>query len=174
MTLNETVLAEIDRRFTADADREAVRSLLGACESEEVSIAILRLCRGKLARVEKLVADARRDYRDVLAWASRPTRTYIIGLLRKGPLWDPSDENGRTHLDHGCLRKWRDAGQCLVGGWFTDFDDPRAMYIFTVDTKEEAMALVEEDPSIQSGKLVFEFHPWLAPDGMKFLRPDEL
>ena len=173
MLLSDKVLGEIDQRFPAE-DREAVRAMLAACRSEEVCIAILRLCRGKISRIETLIEAARRDYRDVLAWAQQPTRTYIVGLLHKGPLWGPEDENGRTHLEHASLRKWRDAGQCLVGGWFMDFGDPRGMYIFTVDSVEEARSLVQEDPAIQSEKLVFEFHPWLAPDGLKFASPDEL
>ena len=147
---------------------------LAQCQSEQICIAILRLCRGKIARVEKLIEDARLDYRDVLAWAQQPTRRYYVGLLRKGPAWTPQDENGRTHLDAKLLREWKQSSLLPAGGWFTDFGDPRGMYIFTTDTLEEAVALVQADPAIQSGKLVFEFHPWLAPDGLKFAKSDEL
>ncbi len=173
MQLTETILSQIDKRFT-EPEREAVRALLSTCQSERVCLSILRLSRGKVKRVEDLVEAARRDYRDVIAWASKPTRRYIVGLLRKGPRWAPEDENGRTHLAAANLRQWKEAGAILVGGWFMDFGDPRGLYIFTVDSVEEAQALVESDAALQAGKLVFEFHPWLAPDGLKIAAPEEL
>jgi hypothetical protein len=171
--LTETIHAQIDKRF-AETDREAVRMLLSTCKSEAVCIAVLRLSRGKLKRVEDMVEAAKRDFRDVIAWASQPTRTYVVGLLRKGPQWSAEDENGRTHLDHGHIKRWKALGAIVVGGWFVDFGDPRGLYIFTVDSVEEARALVVSDPALAAGKLVFEFHPWLAPDGLKIASPDEL
>lgn len=173
MELSERINAEIDKRF-AEADREAVRNLLSRISGERLHLSVLRLSRGKLARVESLVKDAKHDYRDVIAAAMQPTRAYIVGLLRKGPNWTPADENGRTHLKVDLLREWKKTGAIFVGGWFVDFGDPRGLYIFTVDSIEEAQALVAADPAIENGKLAFEFHPWLAPDGMKIASPDEL
>ncbi|HEY7066130.1 MAG TPA: hypothetical protein VII06_31955 [Chloroflexota bacterium] len=53
-----------------------VRAALAAYEPgasaagrERVQLAVLLLCGGELAEVRRLVADANRDYRDVLAWA---------------------------------------------------------------------------------------------------------
>jgi hypothetical protein len=54
------------------------------------------------------------------------------------------------------------------------FGDSQGMYVFAVDSVEEAEGLVAEDPAVQSGKLAFEFQPWLAPAGLKFASPDEL
>ncbi|MDP8989216.1 MAG: hypothetical protein M3N41_03950, partial [Acidobacteriota bacterium] len=62
----------------------------------------------------------------------------------------------------------------IVGGWFMDLGDHRGLYIFTVDSIEEAQALVQSDEAVRSGILRFEFHPWLAPDGIKIASPDEL
>ncbi len=162
MQLSETILSEIDRRF-AEPDRAAVAALLSTCQTEAVLLPILRLCRGQVKRVEDLVQAAKRDYRDVISWASQPTRRYIVGLLRKGPNWSAADEGGRTHLAAAELRRWKEAGLILVGGWFMDLGDTRGMYIFLVDTVEEAQALVQADPGVAAGKLVFEFHPWLTP-----------
>jgi uncharacterized protein YciI len=171
--LSQTIDAEIEKRFT-EPDRESVRTLLSDCEGDRLCLAILRLSRSKVARVEELVGAAKRDYRDVLAWASKPTRRYVVGLLRKGPNWEPRDENGRTHLNGKLLRTWKEQGAILVGGWFMDLGDHRGLYIFNVDSIEEAQALVQSDEAIQSGKLVFDFHPWLAPAGLKIASPDEL
>jgi hypothetical protein len=173
MALSETIEAEIEKRFS-ESDREAVRGLLSECRDDRVRLSILRLSRGNVQRVGNLVEAAKRDYRDVIAWASQPTRTYLVGLLRKGPQWSPEDENGRTHLSLEALRSWKNQGAIVVGGWFMDFGDPRGLYIFTVDSIDEAQALVQSDEAIQSGKLMFEFHPWLAPDGLKIASPDEL
>src|SRR3954454_3447756 len=109
MELSAEIQGQIDRRF-AEPDRDSVRTLLSSCRSEQICVAILRLSRGQVKRVEDLVEAARRDYRDVLAWAAQPTRTYIVGLLRKGPEWSAVDENGRTHLDRMVLRSWKDQG----------------------------------------------------------------
>jgi hypothetical protein len=173
MQLSGEVRAQLEKRF-AEPDRPMVGALLETCRNEAVIIAVLRLSRGKVARVQALVESAARDYRDVLAAASQPTRTYVVGLLRKGPAWSEKDEGGRTHLDPRQLQAWKHQGAVLVGGWFMDLTDPRGLYIFTVDSVAEAEALVQSDPAVQSGKLVFEFHPWLAPDGLRIASPDEL
>jgi hypothetical protein len=55
-------MATLDRYGTALHEREAVR----------VRVAALKLCKGKLADLEKLIGYAKRDYRDVLAWAEYP------------------------------------------------------------------------------------------------------
>ena len=173
MDLTETVQTEIHWRF-AEADREPVRTLLSTCRSEAVCIAILRLSRGKLAKLEDLVVAAKRDYRDVLAWASQPRWKYIVGLLRKGPNWGPEDERVSTHLSHAILQGWKKSGAILVGGWFVDFGDPRGMYIFVLDSVEEVETLVQSDPAVQSGKLAFELHPWVAPAGLRITPANEL
>ena len=37
---------------------------------------------------------------------------------------------------------------------------PVCIYVFNVETVEEAQALVETDPAIQAGSLVMELRPW--------------
>jgi hypothetical protein len=36
------------------------------------------------------------------------------------------------------------------------------MFVFRVDTLEEARALAEQDPAVQAGRLALEWHPWFA------------
>lgn len=173
MALSPKIDAEVEKRFP-ERDRADVRTLLSDCEGDNLCLAVLRLSRGEVKRVKELVEAAKRDYRDVLSWASQPTRTYIVGLLRKGRVWSPEDENGRTHLHPEAVRNWKKSGAILVGGWFMDLGDPRGLYIFTVNTSAEAQALVQSDEAIRSGKLMFEFHPWLAPLGLRVLSSEEL
>lgn len=164
MPVSEPVAARIDEVFPASADREVARELLATLESERVQLAALGICRGQLERLRALVYDARRDFRDVIAAASQPSRRYIVGVLRKGPQWSEADENGRTHLDRALIRDWKKAGAVLVGGWFMEFTDPRGLYVFTLESIEETQQLVAQDPAIRDGRLVFEFHTWLAPE----------
>ena len=55
-------VAALDRYGTVPHESEPVR----------VRVAALKLCRGQLAELENVVAHAKRDYRDVLAWAEYP------------------------------------------------------------------------------------------------------
>ncbi len=68
----------IDRLFPAD-DRVTVAGLLDQYgveayerEAVRVRIAMLKLCAGSLDKLRDLVPLAKRDYRDVLAWAEYP------------------------------------------------------------------------------------------------------
>ena len=54
--------AILDRYGSAPHEREAVR----------VRVASLKLSAGRLSELEKVIGHAKRDYRDVLAWAEYP------------------------------------------------------------------------------------------------------
>ena len=91
MQLSSKVAAAIER-FFPDAERMIVAELLGNYgnapherEAERIHLLILKISRRDVNRVRDLVEAAKRDYRDVILWASQPSRTYIIGLLRQGP-----------------------------------------------------------------------------------------
>ncbi|HEY8164824.1 MAG TPA: hypothetical protein VIF83_04645, partial [Gemmatimonadaceae bacterium] len=57
-----TALEMLDSYGAAAHEREPVR----------VRVALLKLSNGKLSELEHLIAHARQDYRDVLAWAEFP------------------------------------------------------------------------------------------------------
>jgi len=85
------------QRLFASEDREKVAELLdsyGAAAHERepirVRIAVLKLSEGKLDKLERAVAHAKRDYRDVLAWAEYPGEMTL-------PTWRmPEDEVARV------------------------------------------------------------------------------
>jgi uncharacterized protein YciI len=163
------VTAAIERHF-AEADRAAVAELLagyvGESEqgTERIHLLILRMSRRDVERVRSLLDAARRDYRDVILWEAQPTRTYIVGLLRRGPNAQPRD---KTTLKPASLKKWKNAGMIVIGGPFLDESDPKGLYLFTLDSVEVAREIVSEDPGIQAGMLAFEFHPWRTVDGLQ-------
>jgi uncharacterized protein YciI len=91
--------------------------------------------------------------------------TYQVGFLKKGPSWTPAEtpelqELQKAHLAH--IQKMGESGKLLVAGPFSDGGDLRGMFIFRVETLEEAKALAEQDPAVKTGRLVIEWHPWFA------------
>ncbi len=91
--------------------------------------------------------------------------TYQVGFLKKGPSWTPAEtpelqELQKAHLAH--IQKMGESGKLLVAGPFSDGGDLRGMFIFRVETLEEARALAEQDPAVKAGRLVIEWHSWFA------------
>jgi uncharacterized protein len=91
--------------------------------------------------------------------------TYQVAFLRKGPAWTPGDTPElqalqKAHLAN--IRKMAETGKLLIAGPFSDGGDLRGMFVFRVETLEEARALAEQDPAVKAGRLVLEWHPWFA------------
>jgi len=62
-------------------------------EPDRVRVAALKLCQGSLAKLEELINHARRDYRDILAWAEYPEEM-------RGATWRlPAPEQTRIRAD---------------------------------------------------------------------------
>ena len=53
-----------------------------------------------------------------------------------------------------------DEGTLVMAGPFFGDGDIRGIYIFNVESIEEATKLTETDPLIQSGGLIMELHLW--------------
>ena len=58
-------------------------------------------------------------------------------------------------------------GKLVLAGPFLDEGDLRGIYIFDVETVEEARALTETDPAIQAGRLIMELKPWYGTAALK-------
>ncbi len=88
--------------------------------------------------------------------------TYVIAFLKRGPNRpeDPakSDSLQKEHLKN--IERLANKGKLLLAGPFLDNGDLRGIYIFDVETIEEAKRLTETDPAIQYGSLVMELHAW--------------
>ncbi len=87
---------------------------------------------------------------------------YVIAFLKKGPNQDQSPEEvqrlQRAHMDN--IGKLAEQRKLVVAGPFLDDTELRGIYIFDVETVEEAEALTKTDPAIKAGRLVMELHPW--------------
>jgi hypothetical protein len=176
MEISPKVAAAIDKFFPAN-DRAVAAELLGQYgdaarerEAERIHLLILKLSRRDVQRIRDLVKAAKRDYRDVISWATQSTRRYVVGLLRNGPAAIPGKF---TTLQPSSIQKWKRDDSIVVGGLSPADDDLRGLYIFKIDSIEAAEAVVAADPAIQSGQLRFEFHSWLAPAGLQVGIPSD-
>ncbi len=91
--------------------------------------------------------------------------TYQVAFLKRGPNWTPGETAETKAIQEGHManiRKMGATGKLVIAGPFADDGDLRGLFIFRVDTLEEAKALAEQDPAVRAGRLVLEWHPWYA------------
>jgi uncharacterized protein len=133
------------------------------------------LAAGALALLVACGGAASRPAAPAVAPAEVTMKKYFVALLRRGPAWtaertDESRRLGEGHMAH--IRKMADAGKLILAGPF-EVDRSQAgalagIYVFEVDTLEEAQTLVAEDPAVQGGRFVSEVLPWLGPTGLTY------
>lgn len=89
-------------------------------------------------------------------------RKYVMALLKSGPNRSQDSTEAaqlqKAHLEN--ISRLAEEGKLSLAGPFLDNGELRGIYIFNVETVEEAKALTETDPAIQQGRLVMELHPW--------------
>jgi len=89
-------------------------------------------------------------------------KKYILAFLKAGPARDQDSATviqiQRAHLDN--IKKMANEGKLVLAGPFLDDWDTRGIYIFNVETLEEARELTASDPAIRAGRLIMELHPW--------------
>jgi uncharacterized protein YciI len=90
----------------------------------------------------------------------RGMRNYVLVILKTGPHRMPDgparDEMFKGHFAN--IKRLAGEGKLALAGPFGDKNDWRGMFIFAVDTPEEAEKLVATDPVIRSGEMVAEYH----------------
>lgn len=96
-------------------------------------------------------------------------RSYVIAFLRAGPSRSQDAETAaklqRAHLDN--IRRLGEEGKLVLAGPFLDDGELRGIYVFDVESVEEARALTESDPAIVAGVLVMELHPWYGSAALR-------
>ena len=88
-------------------------------------------------------------------------KNYVLAILRTGPANIPAgkerDEIFKGHFAN--IQRLADEGKLVVAGPFGDQGvDWRGMFIFNVETIEDAQKLTATDPVLKSGLMVAEFH----------------
>ncbi len=93
----------------------------------------------------------------------RGMRRYVLVVLKTGPTRMPDGE-ARTAMFAGHManigRLAKEGKLAVAGPFMTSESGWRGLFIFAVESVEEAKALTETDPVIVSGEMVAEYHPW--------------
>jgi uncharacterized protein len=89
-------------------------------------------------------------------------RKYVMAFLKRGPNRDQDSATvAQIQAGHMAnITRMAEEGTLIMAGPFLDDGAVRGIYIFAVETVEEAQALTETDPAIQAGRLEMELHPW--------------
>ena len=99
-------------------------------------------------------------------------RPYVMAFLKAGPNRDQDSATAaniqRAHLDN--IIRMAESGELVVAGPYMDDFDIKGIYVFAVETVEEAEALTATDPAIKAGRLVMEMHPWYGPAALMMLK----
>jgi uncharacterized protein len=96
------------------------------------------------------------------------TRAYL-GFLLKGAKWTPektpqTEALQKAHLAN--INRLAEMKKLVVAGPFGDDGELRGIFVFKVDSLEEAKALAATDPAVQAGRLAIDMHTWSVPEGV--------
>jgi len=89
-------------------------------------------------------------------------KKYVFAFLKRGANRDLPPEKARdlqmAHLKN--IERMAKEGKLVLAGPFMDRGDLRGIYIFNVESIEEAEQLTNTDPAIQAGSLAMELKEW--------------
>jgi uncharacterized protein len=96
----------------------------------------------------------------------RDIEPYFIGLLRKGERWNDTqgseaDSLMPRHLAY--IRRQVEAGRYLLAGPITGDGPFVGLLIISSSSAEEALAIANADPGVQTGRLAVEVHAAFLP-----------
>jgi len=121
-------------------------------------ISSLAVCQSQLPENELFEA----EYAKELGADQYGMRKYVMAFLRSGAVKSNNPEEARQlqaqHMEN--IRKLATDGKLVLAGPFMDNGEIRGIYIFDVESVEEARKLTATDPAIQAGVLEMELHPW--------------
>jgi uncharacterized protein YciI len=108
---------------------------------------------------------------DIMKKPTMPMKmtTAYLGFLSRGPKWTPektpaTEELQKAHLAN--INRLAETKKLVVAGPFGGNGTLRGIFVFRVNSLEEAKQLAETDPSVQAGRLAIEMRPWMVPDGV--------
>ncbi len=96
-------------------------------------------------------------------------KNYVLAVLKTGPndgtvKGKERDEIFKGHFAN--INRLAKEGKLVVAGPFDGIDGWRGLYIFNVESIEDAKKLTETDPTIKSGVLIGEYHKWYGSAAM--------
>jgi uncharacterized protein YciI len=98
-------------------------------------------------------------------------KKYVMAFLKRGPNRNldsaKASEIMTAHLRN--INRMAEEGKLVIAGPFFGGGELRGIYIFDVQSIEEAETLTNTDPAIQAGTLVMELMEWYGPAGLMAL-----
>lgn len=94
--------------------------------------------------------------------------TYYFAFLRHGPKWTGTrtPETDKLQADHMAhINSMARSGKLVIAGPFENGGDYAGVFVFKGASIDEAKALAEADPTVKTGRLVIDIHPWHVPQG---------
>jgi uncharacterized protein len=94
--------------------------------------------------------------------AEQMIRRYWFVLLTKGNNRD-QDSTTAAKIQEGHLnniRKLYMEGKVKVAGPFGEEGDWQGLFIFDAESKEEVEKLLQSDPAIAAGRMIYQIKPW--------------
>ncbi len=89
-------------------------------------------------------------------------RKYIMCFLKTGLnktlTLDSLNKSQSAHFNY--IKQLIAQGKLVVEGSFLDDTALEGIFIFNVQTVEEAKVLADADPAVKAGALIMELHPW--------------
>jgi uncharacterized protein YciI len=97
-------------------------------------------------------------------------RRYVLAILRTGPRDGEVKGGERQEMFKGHfanINSLAGQGKLAIAGPFNDPEKKmRGLYIFSVDSVDEARRLLEADPTVKAGIFVAEYVPWYGSAGL--------
>lgn len=108
---------------------------------------------------------------DIFGKPTKPlklTKMYLAFLTR-GDKWTPEKTPATEEIQKGHManiNRLAEMKKLIAAGPFGDDGRLRGIFVFRVDSLEEAKNLTATDPAIQAGRLAMDIHPWMIPEGV--------
>lgn len=95
-------------------------------------------------------------------------RSYVLVILKTGPKTIPAgkerDEMFAGHFAN--MTRLAKEGKLVLAGPLDRVDGWRGLFVFAVDSIEEAKKLTETDPVIVKGEMIAEYHKYYGSAGL--------
>ncbi|MCB0280866.1 MAG: hypothetical protein KDD94_15280 [Calditrichaeota bacterium] len=109
-------------------------------------------------------------------------RAYYMGFLYRGPNWTAEQTPEAIAASEGHMKNIKQMamnGKLLIAGPFNVPEGaPKnalaGIFIFDVNTMEEALALTKSDPAVIAGRFTIDVKEWYAPVGITYTNRLEL
>jgi uncharacterized protein YciI len=102
----------------------------------------------------------------------RGMKKYVMAFLLRGDRVSEYTPEQRQEIQAGHMAnigKMAEIGKLVLAGPFFGNEDLRGIYIFDVQSMEEAKALTETDPAIQAGVLKMDLKEWYGSAALMML-----